>query len=153
MAKREMVSAINNESVARQYVECLDEVIAQYKNAVFDIALHLTGCDDAAKEVAEDVFVRLYWALPNCESSDLESLVHEFTYECAIARLIGNVNSHVQKTRELLVSDGQPAVDGAAYEELEDRESDALVLVRSRLTQAIEMMGEAAKSLRGYVKA
>ena len=167
MAKREItVSAVTSKPIAQQYVEYLDEVIAQYKDIVFGIAVHLTGCQDAAKEVAEEVFVRLYWALPDCESGDeLESLVHEFAYECAIARLVGNVDLHVKKTRELLVQDdlveksdsmqrltARHYDDGVQYDELDDRDVDSLVLVRNRLNQAIEMMSDAAKNLKGCIK-
>lgn len=74
-------------------LELLDALIARYQGRVYTQALHLTGNEDVATEVTEEVFVALSketgLALDNCAEK-----VEALTYDFALGRLMSSIKEH-----------------------------------------------------------
>ena len=85
----------------------IEQLISEYEQCVFAIGLHLTGNEEAATEVVEEVFVRLYKELPEMECDSIESAVHQLAYEISLARLLGKLDRHVSEVQELFADSSE----------------------------------------------
>jgi DNA-directed RNA polymerase specialized sigma24 family protein len=131
--------------------EGIDELVELYRGIIHRIADHLCNDPQTAEEVVEEVLVRLCMEIGEHPERTLESLVHEFTYDASLGRLIGSVDQHLAQT-QLLGS--EVAQDLASSETtLVNADGDptyyepSLENAKVHLEEAIDLMGQAARLL------
>ena len=66
----------------------IEELIEKHELQVFTLAMHLTSSESSAAEVVEEVFIRLAKELHTHVGADIEQVVHQYTYDAAIGRLL-----------------------------------------------------------------
>lgn len=66
----------------------IDSTISTYEVKVFSLAMTLTGDEEDAKKIVEDVFVRIAQEGVDCAIETLETLIHRFTYEASLERMV-----------------------------------------------------------------
>ena len=134
--------------------EALERVISEYEVPVYNIAVHLTSDEASAREVVEEVFIRLYRDLPEYFTDSLESAIHQLAYEVALEKLLGRINKHVAEVDELVVN-----ADGAAsnfadttrvtgYSNDRVNPADTLVFADCNLTKAALMLNDVTGQIR-----
>jgi DNA-directed RNA polymerase specialized sigma24 family protein len=67
---------------------CLVELISRHEVEIFTVASNLTGDDNAAREVVEEVFVRLYRELSSFDGANFSQFVHGLAYDASLSRLV-----------------------------------------------------------------
>lgn len=71
----------------------LHKLVAEYEVLVFTLAMHLTGSEDAARQVVETVFVRLNREWTDNIHESLENVIHKLTYEEALPLLLAQIET------------------------------------------------------------
>ncbi|MCB0323291.1 MAG: hypothetical protein KDD69_06935 [Bdellovibrionales bacterium] len=79
----------------------LEEIVGRYEVTVFTLAMHLTGDEEAARQVTIDVFVRLSHEGHRHREQPLDALMHRYTYDAALPCLVGKLDRKLQDTEEL----------------------------------------------------
>lgn len=66
-------------------------LIEKYEVTVFTLAMNLTGDECVSRDVVEEVFVRLANEINGADSETTELMLHRFTYDAALTRLLGSI--------------------------------------------------------------
>lgn len=83
-----LTTLITDLDISDYSITYVDRVMDQYSAMVFSLAYDLTGSEDIAAEVVEDVFIRLNQERESCVDEPIKTLLHRFTYDSAIRRLV-----------------------------------------------------------------
>jgi len=96
MKDQQILSAISAGSI--EHIEILVE---KHEPKVLQMAKDLTGSEEQARTVCEQVFVEICRASLAGSAEQLEAMLHRFTYELAIASLLGNVEDSNSEIKEV----------------------------------------------------
>lgn len=145
---------LNDETLVEALIsgkeESIDDIILRYRGVIYNIAANL--CHDGAyiDEIVEEVFVRLCMEITKYKGRNLESLIHEFTYDASLSRLVGSSKS----SNENFYFD---LGDAAKEEDFNDTScsrlkragsgKESLTKAKKHLKKAINLMNEATKIL------
>jgi DNA-directed RNA polymerase specialized sigma24 family protein len=69
----------------------VDELIYHYESLVFQMALSLTGDEEIATDVVEEVFVQIHDEGINLQAIESETIIHRLTYDAALDKLFGRI--------------------------------------------------------------
>ncbi len=69
----------------------VEELIYHYESLVFQMALSLTGDEDIAADVVEEVFVQIHDEGINLQTIESEIIIHRLTYDAALSKLFGRI--------------------------------------------------------------
>lgn len=84
-----LTSLVSDLDLAEFSTSYVDQVMERHSALVFSLAYDLTGDEDAAVKVVEEVFVRLHQEREAFAGEPLKTLLHRFTYDSAIQHLVG----------------------------------------------------------------
>ena len=115
MEDREILSAIQSGSVS--HIEILVE---KHEPKVIQMATDLTGSEEQAVRVCEQVFVEVCQAVITGSEEDFEAMLHRITYELALASLLGNIENNNNEVKEVFGQLLGEATSTSVYETTED---------------------------------
>ncbi|OVE80405.1 hypothetical protein BVY02_00245 [bacterium J17] len=122
-ASRISTPVITSETLDR--VAHLEQIISRYEVQVFTLATHLTGCEEAAKQVCETVFTRLcnnydQYLAEDLFANSFETLIHRMTYDAALPFLVGSFNNITDRTEAIANSLSKNRISDSFKECLRD---------------------------------
>lgn len=113
---------------SKRYTEAFELVLAQYRDKVYRLAYSILGNESSADDAAQQVFIRIWRALPGFEGRASIS-----TWVFTIARntcLTASKRNAAQRTISLDSSEARLAAESRHYRAREDRgEPDLLHLI------------------------
>ena len=132
-------------AIASGSVEHIEVLVDKYEDKVIQMVVDLTGIEESAPKVAEQVFVEVCQSILSNTDEELETLIHRHTYELAIASLLGSIESHYEETKQTFIEViGHPA-QTAIYES----NGDDLQKARWQLAETNSMLAEIAEESLG----
>jgi RNA polymerase sigma-70 factor, ECF subfamily len=109
-----MVNDIARQLEARRYSEAFDLLVAQFKNKVFRLAFSMLRDETQAEDIAQDVFLRIWKALPAYHGgASLSTWIFAITHNACLTELTRR-NKHptisLQEPEMEAASEGIPAL-------------------------------------------
>lgn len=127
-------------AVARKERQALRELMRRHEARVRRLACRYTGSDDAAAEVTQDVFFKVYTAAPGYSPrARFTTWLYRITVNHCLNYLRGSKTSPVQQLAEPLEEAGPMASDGAPGGQLEALEKSEQA---RRVRQAVDRLPE-----------
>jgi hypothetical protein len=79
----------------------LEDIVGRYEVTVFTLAMHLVSDEELAKQVVIEVFIRYSREAHKHHQEPLDAVIHRFTYDAALPRLLGKLEQTLECTVQL----------------------------------------------------
>ena len=76
----------------------VEETILHYESLIFQMSLSLTGSEQCAAAVVKEVFERIYEQGVNLQDLSCETLIHSYTYDIALQKLVQRITDCTYET-------------------------------------------------------